>query len=93
MDFQLWVTFNLVLTVTMGGLGSFRGSIVAAAAFILLRDGFRFLPLPASGQGALQQLLFGVLLIIIMLRFPQGLLPETPTVTLSETKRHQSKQA
>jgi len=82
-NFGLWVAFNLTLTITVGGTGNYRGTLLAAAGFILLRDGLCFLPLPPMVQGPLQQLLFGSLLIVIMLRFPHGLVPERPTVTLA----------
>jgi branched-chain amino acid transport system permease protein len=79
-DFGLWVSFNLILIVMIGGSGNYLATLPVALIFVLLRDGMRFLPLPAAAQGPLQQFLYGALLIIITLRFPHGLMREKPTV-------------
>jgi len=79
-DFGLWVTFNLILTIMIGGNGSYRGTMAAALVFVLLREGLRFLPLPATSRGPLQQFIYGALLIVIAVRIPRGLIPETPTI-------------
>jgi branched-chain amino acid transport system permease protein len=79
-DFELWVTFNLCLIVMIGGAGNYLATLPVAVIFVLLRDGVRFLPLPPTAQGPLQQFLYGALLIIITLRFPHGLMREKPSI-------------
>jgi len=92
-DFGLWVAYNLTLTLTIGGSGNYRGTMLAAAVFIIMRDGLRFLPLPPTAQGPLQQLLFGLLMIVIMWRFPQGLIPEVPTITFAKHSSQRSEES
>jgi len=79
-DFEIWVTFNMTLIVMIGGAGNFLATLPVAFIFVLLRDGMRFLPLPPTAQGPLQQFLYGALLILITLRFPHGLMREKPSI-------------
>jgi ABC-type branched-subunit amino acid transport system permease subunit len=53
------------------------GALVATAVFVLLREGLRFVELPAGlNPAALQQLIFGLLLIVVTIFMPRGLIPE-----------------
>jgi len=74
--FVMWLTFFIFLIITMGGLGNNLGAVVATAVFMGLREGLRFAGLPASIAAPLQQLLFGILLIIMTIFAPRGLIPE-----------------
>jgi branched-chain amino acid transport system permease protein len=75
--FVLWLTFFIFLIIMLGGLGNNLGAIVATAVFVALREGLRFVALPAwLNPAALQQLLFGVLLLVTTLFLPRGLIPE-----------------
>jgi ABC-type branched-subunit amino acid transport system permease subunit len=50
---------------------------VVTVGFVALREGLRFVKLPGwLNPAALQQLIFGVLLIIATIFVPRGLIPE-----------------
>ena len=83
-DFDLWVSFNLILIVMIGGSGNYVSTLPVAVVFVLLRDGLRFLPLPPTAQGPLQQFIYGALLILITLRFPHGFIREKPTIQVPQ---------
>ena len=65
----LWVSI-----VIIGGLASIRGALLGAMAFVLLEEGMRFLPfLPNEFIGQAQQIVLGILLVLLILFRPQGL--------------------
>ncbi len=76
-SFVMWLTFFILLIIVLGGLGNNLGAVVVTVGFVALREGLRFVKLPAwLNPAALQQLLFGVLLIIATIFVPRGLIPE-----------------
>jgi branched-chain amino acid transport system permease protein len=76
-SFVMWLTFFIVLIIMLGGLGNNVGALVATAVFVLLREGLRFVRLPEGlNPAALQQLIFGLLLIVVTIFMPRGLIPE-----------------
>jgi branched-chain amino acid transport system permease protein len=76
-SFVMWLTFFIILIIMLGGLGNNVGALVATAVFVLLREGLRFVELPAGlNPAALQQLIFGLLLIVVTIFMPRGLIPE-----------------
>ena len=76
-SFVMWLTFFIFLIIMLGGPGNNLGAVVATAVFVSLREGLRFISLPEwLNPAALQQLLFGVLLIITTIFIPRGLFPE-----------------
>jgi branched-chain amino acid transport system permease protein len=80
-SFVMWLTFFIFLIIMLGGLGNHLGAIAATAVFVTLREGLRFVQLPeALNPAALQQLLFGVLLIAATIFMPRGLIPERKPV-------------
>jgi len=85
--FGLWVVFNGSLTFRMGGVGNYMGTLLASVVFILMREGLNYLPVPSNMQGTVQQFIMAVLLIVLMLRFPRGLLPEKPTITFLNRRK------
>lgn len=74
--FTLWLTNFILLIIILGGKGNSIGAVIATAVFVFLREGVRFLGLPTSIAAPLQQWLFGLLLIVVMLFAPRGLVPE-----------------
>ncbi|MEM3486300.1 MAG: branched-chain amino acid ABC transporter permease [Candidatus Methanomethyliaceae archaeon] len=80
-SFTLWNAFFLWLIVILGGLGSNVGAVLASLAFVGIRESLRFLGLPGNVTAAIQQVLFGVILIAIMIYAPRGLIPERKYVT------------
>lgn len=57
----------------LGGLASLRGSVVGAALLILLPEVLRFLGLPSSILAQSQQMIYGLVLILLMVYRPKGL--------------------
>ncbi|TKB05641.1 branched-chain amino acid ABC transporter permease [Desulforhopalus sp. IMCC35007] len=79
-DFSLQLTVLVLLCVVLGGRGTLLGPIVGAVLVVSVGEGLRFLPLPASmtaGVAHIQSMLFGLVLILLMLRRPQGIIAES----------------
>jgi branched-chain amino acid transport system permease protein len=80
-SFVMWLTFFIFLIIVLGGLGSNLGAVVVTVIFVGLREGLRFVGMPNwLNPAALQQLIFGVLLIIATIFVPRGLIPERKVV-------------
>jgi branched-chain amino acid transport system permease protein len=76
-SFVMWLTFFIFLIIVLGGLGNNLGAVVVTVVFVALREGLRFVSLPGwLNPAALQQVLFGVLLIVATIFVPRGLIPE-----------------
>lgn len=76
-SFVMWLTFFIFLIIVLGGLGNNLGAAVVTVVFVILREGLRFVSLPGwLNPAALQQLIFGVLLIVATIFIPRGLIPE-----------------
>jgi branched-chain amino acid transport system permease protein len=80
-SFVMWLTFFIFLIIVLGGLGNNLGAVVVTVVFVGLREGLRFVGLPNwLNPAALQQLIFGVLLIVATIAVPRGLFPERKVV-------------
>lgn len=80
-SFVMWLTFFIFLIVVLGGLGNNLGAVVVTVVFVAFREGLRFIGLPDwLNPAALQQLIFGVLLIIATIFVPRGLIPERKVI-------------
>jgi len=71
------------LALILGGSGNNRGALVGSAVLLGLLEGSRFakdvIPfLTGVRLAAAQQMLVGVVLVVLMIRRPEGLLPEKP---------------
>lgn len=78
-DFTLTETILVLLCVVLGGRGTNRGPILGAFVIIFFQEVIRFLPIPPDfGRfvAPLQGMVYGAALIILMLKRPEGLLPE-----------------
>jgi branched-chain amino acid transport system permease protein len=76
-SFVMWLTFFIFLIIVLGGMGNNVGALVVTVVFVTLREGLRFVNLPEGiNPGALQQAVFGVLLILATIFVPRGLIPE-----------------
>ena len=64
----------ILLMVVFGGMGSIRGSLIGAFALIAFPEMLRFLGLPSSYAAPLRQMIYGLLLIILMVKRPQGII-------------------
>ncbi len=79
-DFTLQLTVLVLLCVVLGGRGTMIGPIVGSLLVVIVGEGLRFLPLPTSmtaGVAHIQSMLFGLVLVLLMLRRPQGIIAET----------------
>jgi len=80
-SFVMWLTFFIFLIIVLGGLGNNLGAIVVTVVFVAFREGLRFISLPDwLNPAALQQLIFGILLIVATIFVPRGLIPERKVI-------------
>ena len=59
--------------VIIGGIASITGSVVATALLLFIPEILRFLPIQSDILGAVRQVLYSVLLLIILVFRPRGL--------------------
>ncbi|MCL2096620.1 MAG: branched-chain amino acid ABC transporter permease [Oscillospiraceae bacterium] len=71
-SFDFTQSANIMLAVILGGMGKIPGVITGAAFFAVFPELFRDIPF----VGNMRMLFFGLLLIIVMIKRPQGLWPE-----------------
>lgn len=79
-DFTLQLTVLVILCVVLGGRGTLLGPVLGSVLVISIGEGLRFLPLPVSmtaGVAHIQSMLFGLVLILLMLKRPQGIIAES----------------
>ena len=72
-SFDQNASFNLTAYVFLGGAATMAGSIAGPVFMLLIPQLISLLPLPASMTGPLQQLIYGLLLVIFMMFKPDGL--------------------
>lgn len=75
-SFTLNQSIFILLLVVFGGLGNNYGSILGAALLVIVREGLRFLGLPPSVSAPLQQMIYSIALILLMLLRPRGIIGE-----------------
>lgn len=73
-SFSPMESITILLMVVFGGMGTMAGSFIGATALVILPELLRYLGLPASVAAPLRQMIYGLLLVILMLRRPQGIL-------------------
>ena len=85
-SFQPLVTFIGYAILVLGGMGSFVGTVLAAAALWTLLEGIRFLDLglAASKVVAIQFMVVGLILILVMAFRPQGAFGKREEMVLGE---------
>ena len=79
--FQISLTYDILMIVVMGGMGSISGSVLAAFIVTIGQEWLRvldgplpFLPLwPENGVSGMRMVVFSLLLLIIILFFRNGL--------------------
>lgn len=80
-DMTLVLTLLVWTMLIVGGKGNITGSIIGVVLIVALYNSTRYLKdyLPIDGDvlGALRLVAIGLLLIVMMIRRPAGLLPET----------------
>ena len=75
-SFSLPVLILLLSIVIIGGLGSIRGAVAGAFLLIFLPEPLRFIGLPSNLVGSGRQIIYALLVLIILLKRPQGLFGE-----------------
>lgn len=78
-DFTIEVTILVLLSVVLGGRGTFAGPILGAFLVVFVQEAVRFLPLPPEWGRLvvpLQGIIFGCVLVAMMIRRPQGFIAE-----------------
>jgi branched-chain amino acid transport system permease protein len=73
-SFTVMESITILLMVVFGGMGSLSGSFIGAAVLVIFPELLRFLGMPSSVAAPLRQMIYGLLLIILMLKRPQGIL-------------------
>lgn len=71
--FDVAASVSIITMVVVGGMTSVPGTVIGAAVIVLLPEGLKALNLGETVAGPLQQILFGVLIIVLMFLRPQGL--------------------
>lgn len=78
-DFTIEVTILVLLSVVLGGRGTFAGPILGAFLIVFVQEAVRFLPLPPEWGRLvvpLHGIIFGCVLVTMMIRRPQGFIAE-----------------
>ncbi|WNV76629.1 branched-chain amino acid ABC transporter permease [Geodermatophilus sp. DSM 44513] len=72
--FEVATSVSIITMVVLGGMTSVAGSVIGAAVIVLIPQGLRQLDIASSVAGPLEQVFFGLLLVLLMFVRPQGLL-------------------
>lgn len=72
-NFVPMTSIVLLCMVIVGGMGSLAGSVAGAFIFVALPEILRLVKISTSTAGTINQLLFGILIILFMLMRPQGI--------------------
>lgn len=75
-SFTVMESITILLMVVFGGMGSLGGSFIGASVLVILPELLRFLELPSAIAAPLRQMIYGLLLVILMVKRPQGLVGE-----------------
>jgi len=73
-SFTVMESITILLMVIFGGMGSIPGSIVGAVILVVLPELLRFLGMPSSIAAPMRQMIYGLILILLMIRRPQGIM-------------------
>jgi branched-chain amino acid transport system permease protein len=75
-SFTVMESIVVLLMVVFGGMGSIKGSFIGALILVIFPEMLRFLGMPSSIAAPLRQMLYGLLLIVLMIKRPQGIIGE-----------------
>jgi len=75
-SFTVMESITVLLMVIFGGMGSIQGSIVGALILVIFPELLRFLGMPSSIAAPMRQMIYGLLLVILMIKRPQGIMGE-----------------
>ena len=72
--FTVMESITVLLMVIFGGMGSISGSIVGATALVILPEVLRFIGIPSPISAPLRQMIYGLLLVILVIKRPNGIM-------------------
>lgn len=72
-SFTVMESILIVLMVILGGMGTIEGPIFGALILIIFPEVLRFIGIPGAVAAPLRQMIYGLLLIILIMKRPQGL--------------------
>ncbi len=79
--FNFFLTFNVLIVIVIGGLGSITGSVIAGFLFPILLEWLRFIEAPMDifglhipGIPGMRMVVFSLLLLIVMIFYQRGLM-------------------
>jgi len=73
-SFTVMESITILLMVIFGGMGSISGSVAGAVILVIFPELLRFLGMPSSIAAPMRQMIYGLLLIVLMLKRPQGIM-------------------
>ena len=73
-SFTVMESIAVLLMVVFGGMGNIKGSFIGALILVIFPEMLRFLGMPSSIAAPLRQMIYGLLLIVLMLKRPQGII-------------------
>lgn len=73
-SFTVMESITILLMVIFGGMGSIQGSIVGAVILVVFPELLRFIGMPSSIAAPMRQMIYGLLLVVLMLKRPQGIM-------------------
>ena len=79
--FSFFITFNLLIIIVLGGLGSSTGAAIAAVLFAVISELLRAIESPMNlgfihipGIPGMRMVVFAVLLVVFMIFWPRGIM-------------------
>ena len=72
-SFTLMESVTIMLMVIFGGMASIKGSLAGAVILTIIPEVLRFVGMPSSVAAPLRQMIYGLLLVLLMMKRPQGL--------------------
>jgi len=73
-SFTVMESITILLMVVFGGMGNLLGSFIGASVLVIFPEALRFLGMPSSIAAPLRQMIYGLLLVVLMLKRPQGIM-------------------
>jgi branched-chain amino acid transport system permease protein len=75
-SFTVMESISVLLMVVFGGMGNLKGSFIGALILVIFPEILRLIGLPSSVAAPLRQMIYGLILIVLMLKRPQGIIGE-----------------
>ena len=75
-SFVLTQSIFILAIIILGGLGNLYGALVGSVFLVVLPEALRFVGFPTEVAAQMQQLAYGIILVLLMLFRPQGIIGE-----------------